>query len=151
MPQNSITIACFTAAAALLLACEPGAPRDPVDNSYFIGTWHSQDKCLENIRFTDTRAEWQVNYRGCISDTIQDPFRYVDSMIYDTVRDSFLIMDYKGWLGSDSEIIFLDTFMTPGGNIVSSSSTLPITIQSGFQFYAENPADSSKTLYTKQF
>jgi hypothetical protein len=150
MLQNTISFTCLAAISALLITCEPGAPRDTVGKSFFIGTWHSDSKCLENIKFTDTHAEWQINYRTCISDTIKDPWRYVDSMTYDTVRDSFLIADYKGWRASDSAIVFLDTFKMPGGSVVTSSSTFSILIFSDFQFYAKTTADTLKVLYTKQ-
>jgi hypothetical protein len=141
---------CLAGAAALLLACAPGAPRERVGKSFFMGTWHSDYQCLENFKFADTSAEWQVNYRTCISDTIKDPFQFVDSIVYDTVRDSFLIMDFRGWEASDSEIVFYDTFKMPGGAVATSSSTLPITIWSHFQFYVDSAPNRPRTLYTKQ-
>ena len=150
MFHKNIIVASLSWAAALLIACAPGAPRDKVGKPFFMGIWHSGNQCLENIKFTDTSAEWQVNYRTCISDTIRDPFQFVDSIVYDTVRDSFLIMDFKGWEASDSEIVFYDTFKMPGGTVATSSSTLPITIWSDFQFYVDSAPNRPRTLYTKQ-
>jgi hypothetical protein len=151
MIQNIFTTVCHAVFASLLLTCTPGAPREPVDKSFFIGTWHGDTKCLENIRFSETHAEWQINYRTCLSDTIQNPYQLVDSVTYDTVRDSFLIMDYKGWQASDSEIVFLDTFRLPTGSIVASRTACPISIASDFQFYIRNAAaDTAAVLYTKQ-
>lgn len=147
------TIVCLAVFSALLLICAPGAPREPVNKSFFIGTWHSDNKCLENIGFFETNAEWQVNYRTCLSDTIQNPSQFVDSMTYDAVRDTFLIMDYKGWQASDSEIVFLDTFKLPNGSTITSRTACPIRIMSDFQFYAGNVSDTTdtaKVLYTKQ-
>ncbi|MBN2189343.1 MAG: hypothetical protein JW699_07800 [Chitinispirillaceae bacterium] len=143
-------VAAFSAAAAVaLITCEPGAPPDPIDRDYFIGTWYSSDKCVENLMFSDVHAEWQINYRTCIADTIQDPFRYVDSIVYDTVRDSFLIMDFKGWEASDSEIVFFDTVRMPGGAVATTTTTLQIDVWSSFQFYVESAEDSSRTLYVR--
>jgi hypothetical protein len=150
MLQKIIAAAYPAIIPILLLACAPGAPRSPVGRSFFIGTWHSSSQCLETIMFSDVHAEWQINYRTCISDTIQDPFAYVDSIFYDTVRDSFLIMDFKGWEASDSEIVFFDTVRMPGGVLSASRSTLEIDLQSAYQFYAVNGTDSARTLYTKQ-
>lgn len=150
MIKKNDTIAYLAAFSVLLLTCAPGAPREPINKSFFIGTWHSDNKCPENIKFSETHAQWLINYKVCLSDTIQDPSRYVDSIKYDAVQDSFLIADYKGWQASDSEIVFLDTFKMPGGTVGTLSVTLPINLLSDFQFNAENVSDTTKVLYTKQ-
>jgi hypothetical protein len=134
----------------VVLTCDPGAPRDPTDKSFFIGTWHSSNKCMEYIVFSDTGAQWLVNYRACLSDTIKNPSRYVDSITYDAVQDSFLVMDYKGWQASDTELVFLDTVKMPGGNYAASKTSLHIQLWSSFQFYVKSAGDTSKVLFTKQ-
>jgi hypothetical protein len=136
--------------ALVVLTCAPGAPRDPIGKSFFIGTWHSANKCLEYIVFSDTDALWLVNYRSCLSDTIQDPSRYVDSITYDAVQDSFLVMDYKGWEASDTELVFLDTFKMPAGNYAATKTSFSIQMASAFQFNAKSAGDTTKVLFTKQ-
>jgi hypothetical protein len=151
MLHKNVAAAMFAAAAVLLVTCQPGpgAPLDPIDRDYFIGAWHSSDQCVENLVFSDVHTEWQINYRTCIADTIQNPSRYVDSIAYDAVSDSFLIMDFKGWKASDSEIIFFDTVRMPGGAVATSATALQIDIWSSFQFYVVSAEDSSRTLYVR--